>query len=325
MELVVTIDTEEDNWHPFAPEPQTRNAHEIPRLQELFEEFSIRPTYLITYPMAHSTPLVEALQPYARRHLCEIGMHCHPWNTPPFSETREMRNSMLCNLPQEVVEQKLATLHSTITNVFGTAPTSFRSGRWGYGPHVGRALAKLGYKVDTSFTAFTDWSAYHGPDYSRVGPEPSSIVFEEGDKRAALVELPATVGYLQKNFSLMTGIERLVRTKPLKWLRLVGILDALGVMNKVVLSPELSNAKQMIALSEVMMALHYPYLNLFFHSPTLVPGLTPFVKDQSELDDFYSNLRALFSHLRTHHEFCSVTASEVANAKTGLATCAFAS
>ena len=53
MYLVITIDTEEDNWGNFSPNGYSlENINKIPALQELFDEFNVKPTYLLTYPVA---------------------------------------------------------------------------------------------------------------------------------------------------------------------------------------------------------------------------------------------------------------------------------
>ena len=56
-----------------------RNAERLPALQALFDEFGVRPTYLVTWEMA--TRAGERGRP-ARRSAqtgrCEIGTHLHP-------------------------------------------------------------------------------------------------------------------------------------------------------------------------------------------------------------------------------------------------------
>ena len=112
MYLIVTIDTEEDNWGEYyLPEYSLRNIEEIPKLQDLFNEFNVKPTYLITYPVATNERAVFILKRILDEGKCEIGNHCHPWNTPPFEEERNKFNSMLCNLPMELQYKKIKVLH----------------------------------------------------------------------------------------------------------------------------------------------------------------------------------------------------------------------
>ncbi|MGH7411514.1 MAG: polysaccharide deacetylase family protein, partial [Candidatus Methylomirabilis sp.] len=133
MKLVVTIDTEEDNWGNFAASRSSLgNIERIPALQELFDHFAVTPTYLITYPVATDERAVSVLRAILQRGRCEIGAHCHPWNTPPLEEQASGPNSMLCNLPGDLQYAKMKSLHETIRRHFGVAPLSFRSGRFGY-------------------------------------------------------------------------------------------------------------------------------------------------------------------------------------------------
>lgn len=302
MKLAVTIDTEEDSWRPFSTTTTTRNAREIARVHDLFVTEGIRPSYLVTWPMALDDGLVEVLGPEQHAGRCEVGMHCHPWTTPPYGEDPRPYNSMLCNLPRERVAAKLHALHRLITQRFDVAPRTFRAGRWGYGPAVAEVLLELGYRVDTSVTAFTNWSAEFGPNYSGVGPEPYRFTpprIYEPAASGAMLELPATAGYLQRGYRWYARIEHLIRRRPLRWLHLLGILDRLSLLNRVTLSPECASARQMIALLDTMQALGFDYANLFFHSPTLLPGLTPFVKTYRERDDFLRTLRTVLRHARS--------------------------
>ena len=52
MELVGTIDAEEDQWRP-APSgcASLTNIQQIPALQKIFNDHHVVPTYLLTYPV----------------------------------------------------------------------------------------------------------------------------------------------------------------------------------------------------------------------------------------------------------------------------------
>ena len=103
MKLIVTIDTEEDNWGSYNPTGNTvENIGYIRELQELFDKYDVKPTYLLTYPVATDDNSVSLLRGVMERGGCEIGTHCHPWNTPPFKEQTGPKNSMLCNLPSNL-------------------------------------------------------------------------------------------------------------------------------------------------------------------------------------------------------------------------------
>ncbi len=289
MKFIVTIDLEEDNWKNFPAEHYTiSNINEIPELQQLFDQFGIRPTYLITYQVAANPTAVHVLKPILESGRAEIGAHCHPWNTPPFEEQVTRESTMLCNLPAELQFRKIRSLTELVENNFGIRPVSFRAGRWGYSETVGKNLRELGYRVDTSITPYTDWSSLSGPDFSSV---PLRSYWSVGD----LLQVPATVGFLQSNFAVANRILRAIRNSPFDAMRISGALGTIKLLNRVNLSPELDNDREMAKLTKLLMKKGFHCVNLFFHSPSLVAGLTPFVNDEWERRKFIERLRRYFS------------------------------
>jgi hypothetical protein len=316
MKFIITIDTEEDNWSRYsATINPVSNIERIVPLQELFDEYDVRPTYLITYPVATHPRSVEILKRILDEGKCEIGMHCHPWNTPPFDKDGRIRNrdTMLCNLPEHLVFEKLSSLHEAICRNFGIVPVSFRAGRWGFGPAVARALCKLGYQVDSSITPYTDWRSQHGPDYSSFSPSLFRFdvdgIYHQKDK-GALLQVPATVGFLQKDFALCQLISKATENQLGRKLRTKGILDRLRLVNKVWLSPETAEVRTMMALAERMKKNKYPCINLFFHSTSLLPGLSTFVLSQSDEKRFIHKIRKFLSYSQERNLKC-ITLSEI--------------
>lgn len=49
VSVLVTIDTEEDNWDPTKDGVSIENVRGVPGLQEIFDRHGVRPTYLTTY------------------------------------------------------------------------------------------------------------------------------------------------------------------------------------------------------------------------------------------------------------------------------------
>lgn len=295
MKLVITIDTEEDDWGKYSVAGHSaENIKEIPALQRVFDEFNVKPTYLVAHTVCEDEGAAGILKGIMDKGNCEIGAHCHPWNTPPFEDETNAFNSMLCNLTERLQFQKMQSLDETIKKRFGVKPTSFRCGRWGFNFGVAKNLVKLGYMVDTSIASYTDWSEYHGPDFSKTSP--AAYRFDAGDitthaAKGALVEVPATVGFLQRRFSLANSIIKALSKPPLSALRLKGLLWRANLVNKVWLSPEYNDAATMIRLVRRMKENHFACINMTFHSPCLTPGLTPFVRTAEDKKAFISNIR----------------------------------
>lgn len=285
MKLIITIDTEEDNWNRYsATDNPVTNIERIPALQRLFDEYGVRPTYLVTYPVATNPRSLEILKRILDEGKCEIGMHCHPWNTPPFDEKAVIRpqDTMLCNLPEAVVHEKMTVLHEAIRKNFGIVPVSFRAGRWGFGPAVARSLCLLKYRVDTSVTPYISWVAYQGPDFSEFTPDLFRFGaggLDDRDADGPLLEVPTSIGFLQKNFSRSSTVMNLIDNGLVRKLHLTGLFHRLNILNKVWLSPEMSNTDFMISLVDRMQENHYPCLNMTFHSTSLIGGLTGFVRE----------------------------------------------
>jgi len=282
MFLIVTIDTEEDNWGEYnLSEYSLSNIERIPYLQELFDEFDVKPTYLITYPVANDERCVSILKKIMDEGKCEIGAHCHPWNTPPIEEERNEKNSMLCNLPQSLQYRKIKTLRDKIKENFGINPISFRAGRWGFNDSVSKNLIKLNFKIDTSVTPFINWEIYFGPNFSEASPFPFKLKFNNSfhtDLNEEIIEIPVTIGFLRKNFSLSNRVLNGIKKSYLRHFSIIGLLSTMKLINLVWLSPELNNGKDMIKLSRVMMQKHYKIINMTFHSSSLKEGLNQFVK-----------------------------------------------
>ena len=49
--LILTIDTEEDQWGPTQDRPTVHNIKALKRVQKIFDDYGLIPTYLITYPV----------------------------------------------------------------------------------------------------------------------------------------------------------------------------------------------------------------------------------------------------------------------------------
>jgi hypothetical protein len=295
MRLIVTIDTEEDNWAGYRePSFTTGNIEKLPELQRMFDEFAVRPTYLVTHVVATDPRAAAILRRLQDERRCEIGAHCHPWNTPPVREELGAHNSMLCNLTPALQREKLRELTERITERFGCVPVSFRAGRWAYSQDVALAIVELGYEVDSSISPYMDWSSECGVDYSHVPLVPYSSSLREvyaDAPEARLDEIPTTIGYLQRDGVRAARLHRRLSRSPWRALRVYGVLNRLGLLNRVWLCPEHHPATDMIRLTRTLLERGCPVVNMMVHSCTLLPGATPFVSSETDAREFVQRIR----------------------------------
>lgn len=301
----ITIDTEEDNWGESAAAPSLENIYRIPRLQEVFDGHSAIPTYLINYPVATDAKSVEILKAINDSGRCEIGAHCHPWNTPPFEEERTPRNSFMHNLPPELIRKKMDALQAAIQRGFGVRPTCFRAGRWGFNHNVAGVLGAMNYRVDSSMTPFCEWDdSDGGPVFGLKSNgmfyfnEDDYPGFRRGKKTSAagngdyLLEVPPTIGFLQPYFVMADALRTVFKKKIFTPFRTLGMLEKLKIMNYRWLSPENSFVEDMIKLSRIVLGKGAPFLNMFFHSTSLIPGRSPFIREERDVDEMLRKIGA---------------------------------
>lgn len=293
--LFITIDTEEDDWARYRHTGSSvENVYMLPELQSIFDRFGAIPTYLVNWPVVMDERARAILLGFLEKERCEIGMHCHPWNTPPFEEEITSSNTMLCNLPSRLVRAKLTELHQALAKRFGVSPVSFRAGRWGMSGEAAECLLDMGCVIDTSVTPLVDWSEIGGPDYRWNVPGPYRFhpgSFPEKHQKGRMIEVPATIGFLGGRFETRRKIHHMLMENPWRKLRITGILNRLGLQQCRWLSPEMSSAGEMIRLADAAEKRGID-LNMFFHSTTLVPGTTPFVKCQTQREDFLERIAA---------------------------------
>ncbi len=290
--LLVVIDTEEEfDWS--APFQRANNSvaamDDIGRAQELFDEFGLRPTYVIDYPVASQERGFAALREYASTGRAQIGAHLHPWVSPPHDELVNSVNSYPGNLPAELEHAKLRLLVETIEANLGSRPTIYKAGRYGLGPNTARILEQEGFEIDLSLCAAFDHSGDGGPDYSDYDSRP----FWFGPKNG-LLGLPTTGAFLGMARSRSAGLHRLAQRAAFRPLRLAGIFSRLGLVERIQLSPEGQAFDDLARLTRGLVRRGIRTLSLSFHSPSMRPGCTPYVRNEHELHEFLATCRRYF-------------------------------
>lgn len=289
--FLVTVDTEEEfDWSA----PLDRDRHSvltIPALrqfQAFCEGFGVVPTYLIDWPIACSPLAPEAIGAAVASGRAEVGVQLHPWVNPPFDEDVNEFNSYAGNLPFELERAKLHALRDRIEQAFGVAPLIYRAGRYGLGPRTAELLHECGITIDTSVRARFDYSGRGGPNYRN---HPDRPYWPDGTGR--LLELPLTTVYWGPLRQLGNVIyPHLWRAPPLR-----GVLARAGLLERIPLTPEGVTTEEALRGVDIAIDEGLPVLVFSFHSPSLAPGHTPYVRDDADLEALYGWWRAVFAHL----------------------------
>src|SRR6187401_2884042 len=163
--LLVGIDTEGDNQWDAAARANQRfeNIYALPRLHALFARHGVRPTYVITHPVASDSRSAEVLRGLKAGGDCEIGAHHHAWETPPCTAEDVRAHRYASTLGLDQFEAQLAQLTAAIARSVGAPPVSYRSGRFGFDASHVAALERYGYLVDSSVVPLFNESHKGGP------------------------------------------------------------------------------------------------------------------------------------------------------------------
>jgi hypothetical protein len=284
--LHVVIDTEEQfDWHaPYARTNTSVSAmRHIGRAQTIFDRFGIVPTYVVDYPVATQPAGYEPLVEIAARGGCAIGAHMHPWVNPPFDEAVSVANSFTCNLPPVLQRAKIATLRDAIAVHMAHPPRMFKAGRYGFDSTTVAVLDELGFEIDGSVCPQFDFSDQQGPSFATF--DSSLFCLTSG-----LLEIPCTVDYTGWAGALRPVLHRAASSGALERVRAVGVLARLGAANRIMLSPEGNTLGEMQALTRALVARGCRHMTLSFHSPSVEPGHTPYVRSQQDLDQFLGTI-----------------------------------
>jgi hypothetical protein len=295
--FILFVDTEEEfDWS----KPRSRKAVStsaiaaLPEFQALADAHAIRPCYLIDYPVADNPTSAATLRGLFERGRCDIGTQLHPWVNPPFDEDVTTFNSFVGNLPVETERAKLVALTARIETAVGVRPTVYRAGRYGVGAHTAALLEDAGYRMDVSVRPHFDYSGEGGPNFRRHDPRPYWV-----GPSGAILEVPLGVTYtgpLRRFSRFLKGEGPSVQTRS-------AFLARSGLATRIALTPEDMPVDDVRRAVDLMLDDGLELLSFSFHSPSLVPGHTPYVRTSADLSAFYGWWDILLRHL----DACAVT------------------
>jgi len=87
-----------------------------------------------------------------------------------------------------------------------------------------------------------------------------------------------------------------VRSRHARRLRLPGLASRLGVLERTTLTPEGVDFATQRRLVRGMLRQGHRVFTITYHSPSLAPGNTPYVRNRADLERFLANLRALMGY-----------------------------
>lgn len=289
--FTVMIDTEEAfDW----ARPLDRTSHSteavvaLPAAQARFAARGVPLALMVDYPVVADPAAADILRRLMEEPGTAIGAQLHAWVNPPFEEVVSGYNSFAGNLPPALEAAKIDMLTDAIATAVGTRPTAYRAGRYGIGPATFALLTERGYRLDSSMRARYDYSAEGGPDFRAIGND----VFWVGPG-GALVELPLTTVFTGLLAKAGPALYRQLGTIP----RARGLFARTAMLSRVALTPEGMPLVDALEAVRVAIGEGVRVLNFSFHSPSLVPGNTPYVRDAADLDAFYRWWEAMFDLL----------------------------
>lgn len=290
--FILTVDTEEEfDWsQPLQRDGYTLHAvTRLARFQAMCESAGVVPVYLVDYPIAASPEACAVLRPAIATGKAEIGVQLHPWVNPPHDEPVSQLNSFAGNLSPALEREKFSRLRDAIEQGFGATPLIYRAGRYGAGPATAAMLMDHGVAIDSSIRARFDYSTHGGPNYRDHPIRPWWI-----DHERRLMELPLTTVYwgLLRQFGPWLY--------PMLWRtpRWRGLLAKIGLLERIPLTPEGTTLEEAIRGIDIALDEGLPVLVFAFHSPSLAPGFTPYVRSEADLDGFYAWWQGVLAYLK---------------------------
>ncbi|MBQ0075457.1 MAG: hypothetical protein KBT34_14855 [Prevotella sp.] len=286
--FIITVDTEGDNlWvYNHGDEITTSNTNYIVRFQDLCTKFNFAPVYLTNFEMINDNGFVDFVKPLSHANKCEVGIHIHAWNNPPIYQFSKNINqqSYLIEYPIDIMRQKFQTTYNLISEKIGIKPVSHRAGRWAMNNQYFKILEEFNIKVDCSYTPHVDWSRNigartGGSDYTNVGNEIRMI--------GNVLEVPMSIFKTKEKIRIG------------KKQQLINILCFKAQPKKIIwLRPAQSSLEDMKKNVDFVLGEEsLDHLEFMIHSSELMPGGSPYFKNEESIENLYQVMEELFKYI----------------------------
>ncbi len=285
--FAIFADAEEEfDWRgPFRRDASSTEAIDaLPEANQFFVRAGCLPTYLADWPVVANPASAGIMRCMVQDGTCDIGTQLHPWVNPPFNEDVNIINSYAGNLPLTLEAAKLKALTEKIEAETGVRPTVYRAGRYGIGANTAELLVTEGYRLDVSVRASFNYCAQGGPDFTNHPIWPWRV----GEQ---LYEVPLTATYT----GLLRDKLHLTNYGPAR-----GLLARTGLFDRVPLTPEGVRLHDALIAIRQLLDNGHQLFSLSFHTPTLVPGHTPYVRSANDLKKFWAWWDGVFNLFAKH-------------------------
>lgn len=291
MYLIITIDTEEEfDWHADF----SRHDHSVDNIfshhdimHDVYGQYAISPIYLISYPVLNHPDCVKLLRQIALDKQAILGTQLHPWVTPPFDEELSIRHSYACHLPNDLEWQKLKCLTEKFKSVFGFSPLHYKAGRYGFGEKTSDILHELGYLYNFSYYTgrYADL-AHKGFDHRHMQAFP----FDDNNQ----VKHFPVMGAYHGGCADIDFMQRWFQKSPI----LRRILRRLGMIDFGNLTPENTDLKEMIAVTQTALRQGHDVFHMTYHSSVFLENKAPLYKNKQEIMVFKKTLADYFAYIQ---------------------------
>jgi hypothetical protein len=309
----ITVDAEEEWDWSSGYRTQSRdvsNIHELERFSEACSSRDVPVTYFTNHAVLSQPQTQAVIQRLHASGMAEIGLHIHPWNTPPLAPQVAVpcRDSFLANLPRDEAIAKLDTMYKSFQESALPPPTSYRGGRYSTSPWIQEYLVHRGCIADASILPYTTWRDDGAPDFRNRSPMPVRR-YCEGWPRA-LWEIPLTLGFTRHPWNGWRRLYQWGEYTPWRQLRCIGIAERLFV-RRIWVNLEHDLGERSADLLRFIRRTDLQHVNITLHSSSLKLGCSPYATKNEDIERLYRRLDELLTLFQQWEEFKPVTVSDL--------------
>ncbi|MCF7822770.1 MAG: hypothetical protein K9N35_01215 [Candidatus Marinimicrobia bacterium] len=309
--FIVTIDVEADNVWEDQSNLSLLNLSRLSAFQELCNEYSIIPTYLLSYETLAESTFVSFIKKNIKQGKAEIGIHPHVWTIPPFDNPDQQIDYKHLGhyqsmLPENLLQEKLENIHNRFSDVLGVVPKIHRAGRWGLCTRTVSWLETMQYQVDSSVVPLKSYpdssftSSSH-PDFYHAPRSPYRLSRDHILKPGGLdlVEFPTTCLNSFNNSGLIKLTDRLGSSLHLDVLKKILIKTN---MYPLELRPFPGYVHGTLPhIMQMGLKQKLPVLNLMFHSSELLEGASPYSSTAAQADRIWKHIQESFEFIHSRN------------------------